>query len=435
MYGVLLPPGGRESPGLPNHNASDPAPMSLAPPPPAEFNSREETLEYLKAWAKTQGFAVVIGRSRSNRLWIKCDRGGEYADKHMNDPENRKRKRKATRLTGCPFNVKASMKKDQIWRCHTENPNHNHGPSDDLSLHPSIRRMTDDQQGVVNEMTEAGKTPIETMDELKRLWPEIQVLKRDIYNARKKYKTEKELREVEEGSHLPQPYEDPNGSMPGPTRTGHWEWLEDGDEVKRKKRKARSNVNVLDSSTPGLDANNDDESPRMSSIGLVTQSAQATRRTGPNLSALTNTYHQPGLSSTQPSTSRVAGTDFNSSMTGYPPQNPRQFRQYQATTPLLAPQRTYTPTPHNTNTDPMLQSSIPARGRQADMASMAPMMTPMMQTPSVAPVPMPTQNPLKPAQPSGQVLMSRIERMEKEQNEQKNMLAQILSAVQSGTRR
>ena len=41
-----------------------------------------------------------------------------------------------------------------------------------------------------------------------------------------------------------------------------------------------------------------------------------------------------------------------------------------------------------------------------------------------------------PKQPSGQVLMSRIERMEKEQNEQKQMLAQILNAVQgSGTLR
>ena len=36
-----------------------------------------------------------------------------------------------------------------------------------------------------------------------------------------------------------------------------------------------------------------------------------------------------------------------------------------------------------------------------------------------------------PKAPSGQVLMSRIERMEKEQRDQKNMLAQILGAVQN----
>ena len=259
-----------------------------------------------------------------------------------------------------------------------------------------------------------------------------------VVQRHKKYKTEKELREVEEGSHLPQPFEDPNGKMPGPTRTGHWEWLEDGDEVKRKKRRVRSNANVADSSTPGMDTH-DDESPRMSSIGLATQSAQATRRSAPTLPPSIITYQQPGpsSSSTQPSSSRIPGVDFNPGMTGYAPpppppsQNSRQFRQYQVTNPTNVPQRTYTPTPINPNTDPMLQSSIPQRGRQAEMAPMASMMTPMIQTPSMAPVSMPAQVGNKPAPQSGQVLMSRIERMEKEQNEQKNMLAQILSAVQS----
>jgi hypothetical protein len=224
-------------------NTTRPPPMSMAAPPAMEFTSRDELLDFQKTWAEQQGFAVVIGRSRPNRLWIKCDRGGEYSDKHLNDPENRKRKRKATRLTGCPFNVKATMKKDKIWRCHTECGEHNHPPSEDLTIHPSLRRMTDEQLHKVNEMTEAGNTPVETLEELQRLWPNIKVLRRDIYNARKKYKTEKELAQMSNGNQsTPQPrtWEDPNGKIPGPTPTGRWEWLEDGDEVKRKKRKKSS---------------------------------------------------------------------------------------------------------------------------------------------------------------------------------------------------
>ena len=52
--------------------------------------------------------------------------------------------------------------------------------------------MTEVQVQKVNEMQDSGHTPVETLEELKMLWPDINILIRDIYNARKKYKSEKE---------------------------------------------------------------------------------------------------------------------------------------------------------------------------------------------------------------------------------------------------
>ena len=453
MYGVLLPPTEQEAPPLPT-NGNNPDPMSLAPPPPGEFENRDDLLEFLKDWGEHQGFAVVIGRSRPNRLWIKCDRGGEYADKHLHDPENRKRKRKATRLTGCPFNVKATMKKDKIWRCFTENPQHNHPPSEDLSVHPSLRRMTDEQLAKVNDMTEAGKTPVETLDELQRLWPGIKVLRRDIYNARKKYKTEKELAEIAQGMHVPQPYEDPNGKMPGPTRTGRWEWLEDGDEVKRKKKK-KSISAAPATSTAGAEIREPEspqpshlgQMPRMQTMQQQAQQPPARPRQTPGLASLpprpyqanqtprpTQLPHQPPA----PPSSRVPDPpDFGS--TNQPPSaSPRHFRAYNALAPTPpAPRAIYRAPSTNASVEAITQPSL-TRGRSINEgAPMAHLMAPMVQTSSAGagasnsiPASASASAGGGPKQPSGQVLMSRIERMEREQNEQKQMLAQILSAVQ-----
>lgn len=237
LYGVLVPEQSQQQDR--QHESEDESgsqpEFGMRPPPDGAFDSREKLLDYLKNWAQTEGYAVVIGRSRTNRLWIRCDRGGAYHDKHAEDPSQRKRKRKVSRLTGCEFSVKASMRKDGIWRSRTENGEHNHGPSEDLRDHPSLRRMNDEQTQMVNQLTEAGQTPAEIMVELTRIWPDIKVIRRDIYNARKNYKAIKEA----EGQSAPREFEDPNGRMPGPTDSGRWVWAEEGDEIKKRRRVGR----------------------------------------------------------------------------------------------------------------------------------------------------------------------------------------------------
>ena len=403
MFGVLHPERGESLDRRPTPpDDSPPPPMSMAGPPPGHFSSREDMLAFIKEWAEGQGYAIVIGRSRLNRLWLKCDRGGVYTDRHGLTPENRKRQRGETRLTDCPFKVLANVRKDGIWRSHTEMAEHNHGPSEDLSIHPSLRRMTDEQIQKVNEMTEAGNSPLETLEELQRLWPGIKVLRRDIYNARKKYKTEKELAEMAQGLHEPQPYDDPNGRMPGPTRTGRWEWLEEGDEIKRKKRTKVSQF-ALQSLDPLL---------RESGSARVLQ--VPTRRQAQGLGTLPPEPFQPAppISAHQQraqATLRVqesAGnsttcTDDNSLVQRYN-QSPSYpvSEQRQKTQPTLPEDGPRSQLVRNTISSEC--GIITSGGSGAPGTSKA---------------------------PSGQVLMSRIERMEKEQREQKTKLDQILQAV------
>ena len=404
MFGVLRPNSPVERIPI-SPEESPPPPMSLAAPPPGEFGSRAELLEYMKDWAESQGYAVVIGRSRVNRLWIKCDRGGKYEDKHADHPENRKRKRGESRLTDCPFKVQANVKKDGIWRCRTENAEHNHGPSEDLTVHPSLRRMTDEQVQKVNEMTEAGNTPVETLEELQRLWPGIKVLRRDIYNARKKYKTEKELAEIAQGLHVPQPYQDPNGIMPGPTRTGRWEWLEEGDEIKRK-RKRKVSLPAQSLIAPEL---RDPEASQLPAPPTRRQAASlGNLPPRPFVPAQSISAQQRRAMTPQTQQSGVA-TDGDRGASG----SPMRFRNYNPTPPRN--RVVNTPLQQNVNVDPA--SRVPSQGLAGNLEAMASAANGISGAPKAAP-------------PSGQVLMSRIERMEKEQRDQKNMLAQILGAVQ-----
>ena len=468
MYGVLMAPDQAERPPVAPNNPP-PEPMSMAPPPSGEFSSREELLDFQKDWAENQGFAVVIGRSRPNRLWIKCDRGGEYSDKHLHDPENRKRKRKATRLTGCPFNIKATMKKDKIWRCHTEIGEHNHGPSEDLSIHPSLRRMTDEQLLKVNQMTEAGKTPVETLEELQKIWPGIKVLRRDIYNARKKYKTEKELADFANGVTSQQPLDDPNGKIPGPTRTGRWEWLEDGDEVKRKKRK-KSSI----SGTPSQPPSAPPSGPSPAQANLAPELREqpqhpaptpTTRRQAAGINSVARRNFQQQAQSS-PVTPQQMPSGIRPPEPDYPTRSPDQFRHYDPSSG--PPQRqTYRPPPQPTPNEPMPQrqpqgpfrgppqgppQGQPLRPRGGpDTMPIGPLITPMSNTNgnsnvnananinnnvnsnaavAAAPSAASTSTAGGAKHQSGQVLMSRIERMEKEQRDQKAMLTQILGAVQ-----
>lgn len=238
MFGVLRPGSPAANHGL-STSVTPPPPNSLAPMPSGDFKSREAIMEGVKEWSANQGYAVVIARSRFNRIWLKCDRGGTYENRRNITPDQRKRKRGESRLVGCPFKIVASIRKDGTWHLETENPEHNHEPSEDLSLHPTFRRMTDEQLQKVHDGVENGVTPAETLEELRKLWPDIKVLTRDVYNARKKYKTTKDQAAIDAGLPPPSPVQDPNGIIPGPNNRGRWAWVPDGEEVTNKKGRRR----------------------------------------------------------------------------------------------------------------------------------------------------------------------------------------------------
>ena len=416
MFGVLRP-GTPERERMPiSPGASPPPPRSLAPMPPSEFSSREDLLAGCKDWAAHQGFAVVIARSRFNRLWLKCDRGGTYENRRNLTPEQRKRKRGESRLLGCQFKMLANVKRNGVWKVETEVAEHNHGPSEDLSAHPTLRRMTDEQVNKVNEMCDAGRSPAETLEELRTLWPDIKVLTRDIYNARKKYKTQKDLAESATGQQEEQPFEDPNGVFPGPSTNGRWAWLEEGDEVMSKKSKKRRRTAPIspNSVNSALD-------PQLQTPSIPHTSHQPVSQAGQQLlNDFNHNHSQPAhLGSNHP---RYGG--YNSAPNTYPrhptangPAN--HFPPFQNTDDQDSQTLPSYPNPQANTTLSRLRS----QRQNAPTASMSVPPAGISDTPaSGAMVGGPKTQ-------SGQVIMSRIERMEKEQRDQKTMLEQILGAV------
>ena len=396
----------------------------MAPMPAGQYDTREELLERAKEWAEHQGYAVVINRSRFNRLWLKCDRGGLYENRRNLTPDQRKRKRVESRLVGCPFKIVASHGKNGVWKCHTEIPEHTHGPSDDMREHPTLRRMTEEQTQKVNEMTDAENTPAETMEELKRLWPGIKVLTRDIYNARKKYKTQKEEAEAVAGLPEEQSYEDPNDSFPGPTPNGRWEWVPDGEEVtnKLKKRKRRSTAQLQqqeqhqsldpqlqspsssDPSTFRQDSLSDyPRPPYEAQLDAASTLPQHHHTLASNDHLQQPTLYTNTLTHTHDPPDFPPDTDSDNYLPQAPYPNHPTTRQHPLHRPFPS-EAIMTTIPH----PPILRNVLPSQ--------MDPTTSGM-----IAQTAAKTQ--------SAQVLMSRIERMEKEQRDQKEMLAQILGAV------
>ena len=390
--------------------ASPPPPRSLAPMPPSEYSSREELLTGCKDWAAQQGFAVVIARSRFNRLWLKCDRGGTYENRRNLTPEQRKRKRGESRLLGCQFKMLANVKRDGVWKVETEVAEHNHGPSDDLSAHPTLRRMTDEQVNKVNEMCDAGRSPAETLEELRTLWPDIKVLTRDIYNARKKYKTQKELADQAAGQPEVQPFEDPNGVFPGPSTSGRWAWLEDGDEVTSKKFKKRRRT-----APPQPTTVNSALDPQLQTPTTSHTLRQPVTEAGQQLLNDFNQNHSKSQADTQHQYER-----YDSAPNSYPRHPtanglPDYFASFQT---AEDDSNTLTPYPnHQTNPNP---SRLRSQRQNAPTASMSAATGTTNASASGA---------LGGSKAQSGVVLSRIERIEQEQRDQKNMLEQILGAV------
>lgn len=445
----------------------------MAPVPQGHYQTREELLDFAKKWAKEQGYAIVISRSRSNRLWLKCDRGGKYENRRHITDEQRKRKRGDSRLMGCPFMVMAVLK-DDVWKLKTEVEKHNHEASGDLTAHPSLRKMTKAQMSHLEQMTDAGSTPAEIMDALKIQWPEINIVKRDVYNARKKHKENKRTggAVTSPPPAVEQPWEDPNGVVPGPTATGKWVWAEAGDELvpkgKRKRRKVfipnpptldpelqdhvspqslprRYSTDNLASTMGFQDFATSYQDPSSSTITLQPNSNNAD--TLPSLDRSldrSNSAPNPLQQLSDFSNAHAANSAFStiSSMddNNFFSQNQHQRNSFPTiTTPYVQQQQqqqTFTasrPADHAIMTPPPPPQPVTTRS-SASSASAAIEQQQQQQpngarsAPS-APAVTPSPPPPAPRSHNGKVLMSRIERMEKEQRDQKNMLAQILGAV------
>lgn len=89
----------------------------------------------MHAHGKANGYRVVVKSSstpndkkpgRTSKIWLRCDRGGQYRPRNGLTEENRKRRR-TSRLTDCPFSLLAAGTPG-FWTLSVTEPTHNHGP-------------------------------------------------------------------------------------------------------------------------------------------------------------------------------------------------------------------------------------------------------------------------------------------------------------------
>ncbi|KAJ5933652.1 Isochorismatase-like protein [Penicillium verhagenii] len=124
--------------------------MHLIPPAEADYPDRDSLFQAVQLHANEHGYQVVIKSSsgstdkkpgRKAKVWLRCDRGGQYRPRNGLTEENRKRRR-TSRLVDCPFMLLATGNPG-FWHLDVLNPTHNHGPSLEKSnkpVHPKIRR-------------------------------------------------------------------------------------------------------------------------------------------------------------------------------------------------------------------------------------------------------------------------------------------------------
>ncbi|CAG8511011.1 7103_t:CDS:2 [Cetraspora pellucida] len=158
----------------------------MQPPQLRQFASRNELLEYMRSFSKTQGYAVTIKRSCSDRngkiknVVLGCDRSGFYRNR-LNLSDDLHHKRTASRLINCPFEL-FGTRHDNIWHLEVRNSEHNHEASTDMSGHPIVRKLNVDQKELVKQMVVAGSRPRQILSTIHQNDLSLFAISRTIYN-------------------------------------------------------------------------------------------------------------------------------------------------------------------------------------------------------------------------------------------------------------
>lgn len=151
------------------------------------FQSREDLIEAARKIAFVQGYALVIRRSKSEiYVVLGCDRGGNYKSRKV--PLEERKKKSASRLINCPFEIwgKKKRKLQGFWKLEIKSLLHNHEPSTDMSGHPYCRRFSNEEIMRIKEMCMAGIPPRQILSSLRQSNPHLRAISRNIYNKKAK---------------------------------------------------------------------------------------------------------------------------------------------------------------------------------------------------------------------------------------------------------
>ena len=135
--------------------------MALLPPSEAEeYSTRQSLIAAVQAHAAVEGYAVMIRYSNNatGTVYLGCDKGGVYRNR-KNLHDGNRHWDTASRLTGCPFSIRAS-ERNNVWTLKVCNADHNHSATVSSAVHPVQRRRSSGIKKQIKDLSTSGVTPI-----------------------------------------------------------------------------------------------------------------------------------------------------------------------------------------------------------------------------------------------------------------------------------
>src|SRR5215212_9668060 len=118
-------------------------------PTSEQFPSSTAAIEACKAAAVSQGYALIIRRSKPTLVNMECDRNGQHVY------EGRGFRKSSTQRCGCEFNLQIrryGTATQAYWQAFIGKGDHNHDASTDddegMRGHAVARRLTEEQRSV-----------------------------------------------------------------------------------------------------------------------------------------------------------------------------------------------------------------------------------------------------------------------------------------------
>ncbi len=155
------------------------------------YLTRDDLVSEVKSFYLSQGYIVVIKRSKKGKVWLVCDLGGEYRNYHGLTEEARQRAT-SSRRNGCNFELSGVYQvKDNSWHIIVIELAHNHPPARNLSGHSIVRRLKPEERKTAVSLCESGIGPSQILNVLKNDFGNTLSTRKEIHNylafARKEF--------------------------------------------------------------------------------------------------------------------------------------------------------------------------------------------------------------------------------------------------------
>jgi hypothetical protein len=162
-----------------------PTPSTCGPPPPeALYTDLAALFASIQAFARVNGYALVIRDRQQGKVVYTCDRAGKYQSKSKrNDVHPSKQRNSASKKCGCKMKVVAKAEGDE-WRLKVIEPSHNHDASAAPVAHPAHRMAALDPEIRAQILSKAysGIKNAQILSSLQIEHPQVLVTSSDITN-------------------------------------------------------------------------------------------------------------------------------------------------------------------------------------------------------------------------------------------------------------